>query len=92
MASAASDLPEFYRGMHRIVAELTYGDNFFICLYDEDRGLLNFAYYADEVDLDIPDPDVWEPIGTGQARGSTAYVMRTGVTQHMPDRRAAAAH
>ncbi|HYI21201.1 MAG TPA: GAF domain-containing protein, partial [Candidatus Limnocylindrales bacterium] len=87
MASAASDMPDFYRGMHEIVRQLTYGDNLFICLYDEDRQLLNYAYYADEVDDDVPDPDEWEPIGTGQARGLTAYVMRSGETQWVPQDR-----
>lgn len=26
----------------------------------------------------MPDPDAWDPIGTGEARGLTAYVLRTG--------------
>jgi transcriptional regulator with GAF, ATPase, and Fis domain len=84
MASAANDLPQFYRAMHEIVSELTYGENFFICLYDEENRLLNYAYYADSVDLFIPDPNEWEPMGTGQARGATAYVLRRGETVHMP--------
>jgi GAF domain-containing protein len=84
MASAATDLPDFYRAMHEIVSELTYAENFFICLYDEQNKLLNYAYYADSVDTDVPDPDVWEPMGTGQARGATAYVLRKGETVQMP--------
>jgi GAF domain-containing protein len=87
MASAATDLREFYRAMHEIVSALTYGENFFICLYDDENKLLNYAYYADEVDLDIPDADVWEPMGTGQATGLTAFVLRTGQTQHVPNDR-----
>ena len=35
-------------------------------------------YYVDAVDLDIPDPRAWEPLGDGDARGITAYVLRTG--------------
>ncbi|MDP8904831.1 MAG: GAF domain-containing protein [Chloroflexota bacterium] len=87
MASAASDMHEFYAAMHQIVAELTYGENFFIALYDADNQTLNYAYYADQVDQDIPDPDVWEPMGTGQARGLTAFVLRAGETQHVPNHR-----
>ncbi|GAC1662601.1 MAG: hypothetical protein NVS9B8_00110 [Candidatus Limnocylindrales bacterium] len=30
------------------------------------------------MDTDIPDPAIWEPFGFGNARGSTAYVLRTG--------------
>ena len=41
-------------------------------------GLINFPYYVDTVDTDIPDPGAWEPFGVGNARGSTAYVLRTG--------------
>ena len=83
MASAANDMAEFYAGIHRIVGELTFADNFFIALYDADSQMLNYPYYRDQVDLDVPDPDAWEPMGTGQARGSTAYVLRTGVTQQI---------
>ena len=32
----------------------------------------------DAVDPDIPDPNLWEPFGVGNARGTTAYVLRTG--------------
>ncbi|MDT4947380.1 MAG: hypothetical protein QOH14_4113, partial [Pseudonocardiales bacterium] len=47
-------------------------------LYDDQRQLINFPYYVDSVDLDIPDPGVWEPFGVGNARGTTAYLLRTG--------------
>ena len=86
-ASAARDLPEFYRQIHAIVGELMYANNLYIALYDEERSLLNYPYYVDEVDTDVPDPNVWEPMGTGQARGLTAYVLRHGepalVTQNV---------
>ena len=77
-ASAASDMAEFYAAIHRILRELMYADNFYIALYDDARDLVNYAFYRDEVDLEIPDPTVWEPIGTGQAAGFTGHVLRTG--------------
>ena len=77
-ASAAGDMAEFYAAIHRILRELMYADNFYIALYDDARDLVNYAFYRDEVDLDVPDPTVWEPIGTGQAAGFTGYVLRTG--------------
>jgi len=83
-ASAASDMGEFYAAVHKIVGDLTYASNFYIALYDAEAGTLNYPYYRDEVDLDAPDPEVWEPMGTGQARGATAYVLRTGTTQYIP--------
>ena len=77
-ASAAHDMQEFYAAMHRIVGELMDASNFFITLYDEARQTINWPYYVDEVDLDRPDPDAWDPIGTGEGRGLTTYVLRTG--------------
>jgi GAF domain-containing protein/CheY-like chemotaxis protein len=77
-ASAATDMDAFYTEIHHIVGELMYADNFYIALYDDRHGLVNYPFYRDEVDLDVPDPAVWEPIGTGQAAGFTGYVLRTG--------------
>ena len=77
-ASAAQDMPTFYAKIHEIVGELMYADNFYIALYDEARRLINFPYSRDEVDTDLPDPNVWDPFGVGEARGATAYVLRHG--------------
>ena len=77
-ASAAHDLDAFYAEMHAIVGELMYADNFYIALYDADRQAINFPYYVDTVDTDLPDPRAWEPFGVGDARGATAYALRSG--------------
>ncbi len=77
-ASAAQDMPAFYAQIHEIVGELMYADNFYIALYDEDRQLINFPFYRDEVDPLVPDPNAWDPFGVGEARGATAYVLRHG--------------
>ena len=77
-AGATEDLHAFYAVIHGIVAELMYADNFYIALYDDQRKMINFPYYVDSVDTDIPDPKLWEPIGVGNARGQTAYLLRTG--------------
>jgi PAS domain S-box-containing protein len=84
LASAAGDLQEFYRAVHAVVGELMYASNFFIALYDEERQLICWPYYVDEVDLDVPDPNRWDAFGEGNARGTTAYVLRTGVPQLVP--------
>ena len=83
LASAAQDMQEFYRAIHEIVGELMYAENFFIALYDEERQLINWPYYVDEVDDDPPDPNQWDAFGSGDARGVTAYVLRTGEPQHL---------
>jgi len=83
-ASAAQDMREFYAEIHRIVGELMDANNFYIVLYDEERRSMNWPFYVDEVDPEIPDPNVWEPMGTGQARGLTAYLLRIGRPMLVP--------
>jgi GAF domain-containing protein/CheY-like chemotaxis protein len=77
-ATAASDLQAFYREVHATVAMLMYAENFYIALYDDRRMAINFPYYVDAVDVVAPDPSLWEPFGVGNAKGLTAYVLRTG--------------
>ena len=81
LASAAQDMQEFYRAVHAVVGELMNASNFFIALYDQERQLISWPYYVDEIDLDVPDPNQWDAFGTGNARGTTAYVLRTGEPQ-----------
>ena len=77
-ASTVTDMQEFYAAMHGIVGELMDASNFYIALYDDEREMINFPYFVDEVDLDVPDPNLWEPFGVGDARGTTAYLLRVG--------------
>jgi len=88
LAGAARDLQEFYAATHAIVGELMYAENFFIALHDEERQLISWPYYVDEVDEDLPDPNKWDAFGEGNARGTTAYVLRTGQPQLIPRARA----
>ncbi len=87
LASAAQDMQEFYRAIHEVVGELMYARNFFIALYDEERQLISWPYYIDEVDADLPDPNQWDEFGSGEARGATAYVLGTGEPQHFSGER-----
>ena len=86
-ANAARDLQDFYASIHSIVRGLMYGENLFIALYDREREMINFPYYRDSVDVVTPDPDEWEPFGIGNASGLTAFVLRTGLPQHVPEER-----
>jgi GAF domain-containing protein/CheY-like chemotaxis protein len=81
-ASTAQDMATFYAKIHEIVGTLMYADNFYIALYDEARQLINFPYSRDEVDPELPDPNVWDPFGVGEARGATAYMLRNGRPEH----------
>ncbi|MGH2868121.1 MAG: GAF domain-containing protein [Solirubrobacteraceae bacterium] len=87
LASAARDLQEFYRAIHAVVGEFIYASNFYLALYDEQRRLISWPYYVDESDTDLPDPNRWEQFGSGNARGTTAYVLRTGKPQHLSGER-----
>jgi signal transduction histidine kinase/DNA-binding response OmpR family regulator len=77
-ASAAQDMQEFYAAIHGIVSELMYAENFYIVLFDEERQAMNWPFYVDAEDEEAPDPDIWEPMGVGQSRGITAYMLRGG--------------
>lgn len=76
-------MQELYRAIHDVVAELMYASNFYIALYDEERRLISWPHFVDEVDTDVPDPNRWEQFGGGNARGTTAYVLQTGKPQHL---------
>ena len=83
-SAGSGDLQAFYASIHAIVADLMYAENFYISLYDPDREMINFPYFRDSVDPDIPGPSVWEPFGIGNVGGLTAFVLRTGHPQHVP--------
>ncbi len=83
LASAAEDMQEFYRAIHEVVGELMFAQNFYIALWDEQRQLINYPYYVDEITDadDLPDPHQWYAVRTDEGRGLTAYVLRTGEPQ-----------
>jgi GAF domain-containing protein/DNA-binding response OmpR family regulator len=78
-ASAAQDMQEFYAEIHRIVGELMFAENFYVVLYDEERRMMNWPFGVDTAGDTFAGPNVWEPMGTGEARGLTAYVLRKGI-------------
>ncbi len=86
-ANAVRDLQDFYASIHEIVSGLMYGENFYIALFDREREMISFPYFRDSVDEGTPEPDEWEPFGIGNASGLTAFVLRTGLPQHVPDER-----
>jgi len=77
-STSVRDMPEFYASIHAIVGELMYADNFYIAIYDEATNRINFPYYVDTVDQDLPDPTAWDLLGEADAGGTTGYVLRTG--------------
>ena len=75
MAGSDLDMPDMLRGLHRIVSDLMYAENFYIALYDRERDSLRFLYFADVVDdQDLP-PDREIPLARIE-RGLTWYLTR----------------
>jgi diguanylate cyclase (GGDEF)-like protein len=57
LASSELEMSEMLRQLHAVIGDLMYAENFFIALYDRARDTLRYIYFADTVDLDVPDPD-----------------------------------
>ena len=66
----AGTLDDLFKAVHIIIKDVMPASNFYIALYDQDRDILSFPYFVDEIDKPIP------PGPPG--RGFTAYVLRTG--------------
>jgi len=75
MAGSDLDMPDMLRGLHRIVSDLMYAENFYIALYDSERDSLRFLYFADVVDTQNLDPDEEVPLAQIE-RGLTWYLVR----------------
>jgi len=69
-AASSRDLDELYRAVHVIIGELISAENFFIALYDEQAGMIDFAYRVDKYDSAIKRRII--------KRGMIEYVVRTG--------------
>ena len=77
MAGSDFDMPDLLRGLHRIVSDLMYAENFYIALYDEEQEQLRFVYFADTVDT--LGPSLTEPVPMSRIeRGLTWYLIRDG--------------
>jgi len=76
-ASASRELEHMLRGLHQMVGDLMYADNFYVALLDRNGTSVNFVYFCDTHDQDPPDPDMAVPLQS--LLGSlTAHVIMTG--------------
>jgi PAS domain S-box-containing protein len=71
-AHTAQTLKEFFRLIHKIVAELIAAKNFYIALYDAATATLSFPYFVDEYKE--------KPASRKLGKGLTEYVLRTGTS------------
>lgn len=70
LASSNDSLDKFYAAIHRIIGTLIYARNFYIALFDAEKGLLTFPYAVDETNE--------LPHSRTTSRGFTEYVLRHG--------------
>jgi diguanylate cyclase (GGDEF)-like protein len=73
IAGSDLEMPDVLRGLHRIVSELMYAENFFIALYNEAHDTLRFIYFVDTEETEPP-PDAELPMSSFE-RVLTWYVI-----------------
>ncbi|MGB0132671.1 sensor domain-containing phosphodiesterase [Dokdonella sp.] len=83
MASSDLEMPEMLRGIHKIIGELMYAENFFIALYEPERDSLRFLHFVDSVDQDTFSPD-WEFTASDLPNSLTLAMIRSGESQMGP--------
>lgn len=69
-AGAEGDMSDFYANLHDILGRLLSAPNCYIATLNENKDVLEFPYYSDEIESNIKP----RPIG----RGLTEYVLRSG--------------
>jgi len=77
MAGSDVDMPQMLQGLHEIVGGLMYAANFYIVMYERERDVLRFLYYADTVDPDSASTDTEMPLAQLE-RGLTWYLIHDG--------------
>jgi len=81
MAGADMDMPDTLRGVHAIIGELMYAENFYIALHHEAEDAIRFLHFVDTQDVIIGNvADV-----TGQSIGPAIPLDRInhGITWHL---------
>ena len=69
LSSASPDMTDLLSGLHQVVGELLYAQNFYIALYDDATGEVSFPYFVDE-------RLTAAPIKRRGIRGYTEYAIR----------------
>jgi len=77
MAGSDLDMPRMLLGLHEIVGNFMYAENFYIALYDREADSLRFLYFVDSVDSDAPSPDQEWRLGDLE-HGLTWYLIHDG--------------
>ncbi len=81
ISAETESMQAFYQAIHATVAELTYAENFFLALYDENKKMVQFVYFVDSVDTVDVHSLAALPVDRLR-RTATGYVLRTGEILH----------
>ncbi|MCW9016235.1 MAG: GAF domain-containing protein, partial [Kangiellaceae bacterium] len=82
-AVSSRSIKEYCRRLHEIIKQLTYAENFFVALYEQNKSQVNFIYVKDEYD-DGVDTEVLSKLTSSELRRTlTGYMLRTGEMQHL---------
>jgi len=73
--NSVENIDEFFQDIHKHLNTVIDTTNFYIALYDQDKDLLSFPYFADEKDS--------QPAPKKFGRGLTEYVIRTGEPHYL---------
>ncbi|WP_223808843.1 PAS domain S-box protein [Rufibacter hautae] len=71
LAISSKDLPSLYSAIHRELSKIIETHNFYIALFDEEKDLINFVYYVDQIS-NVPAAP--RPFSLGM----TEYIIKTG--------------
>jgi diguanylate cyclase (GGDEF)-like protein len=77
LASADLEMPDMLAGIHEIVGDLMYAENFLIVRFDPSRERVRFIYFVDSHDADVPDPSNEFPVAD-LANSLTMAMLRHG--------------
>lgn len=56
LSAGDDNMQNFLQQIHRIVASLMFARNFYVALYDSQEQMVQFPYFADEKDQQLPKP------------------------------------
>ncbi|ALJ01075.1 hypothetical protein DC20_00005 [Rufibacter tibetensis] len=71
LAISSKDLPSLYSAIHRELSKIIETHNFYIALFDEEKDLINFVYYVDQLSSVPAAPRPF-------SKGMTEYIIKTG--------------
>ena len=74
LASSINELSSLYPAIHDIIGDLMPAQNFFVAFYEEEKEIINFAYFIDEFD----EQEVSQVSADDLKNSLTGYILRTG--------------